>query len=161
MATSNSRLAIRCIPKGIRSYNFHLEGDGRQADLTFEWLAEEGLIEIDREVHEVRKDGALSGHWILESGGRTVASAQKSSVITRTFELEDSEARLTLRARSALGRSFRVEESGRGVAIIRPDHPFTRRATIHAGSNPITFTTLVFAFWLVVLMWRRGDSSGT
>lgn len=159
MPTNSSDLMIRCIPKGICSYNFTLEGDGCHADLRLDWLLEQGTIEIDGQLFEVRKHGPLSGHWTLESAGRTAVSAQKSNIVTRTFELQDLTAKCTLRAVSAFGRSFRIEKSGEAVVAIKPDHPLTRRATIQTGVSPLACTTLAFAFWLVALMWRRGDST--
>lgn len=161
MPIGESNVVIRCLTKGICSYDFRLEGGGRQADLRLEWLVEQGSIETGNEVLEVRKHGPLSGHWTLENGGSATAWAQKSNVVTRTFELEDSMAMYTLHARSALGRSFRILKLEQEVASIKPDHPWTRRATIVAHFDSVEFTTLAFAFWLVVLTWRRGDGASS
>src|SRR5262249_5602425 len=87
------------------------------------------------------------------------ASAQKSSAFTRTFEIESAHEILVLRAESAFGRSFLVERSGDVIATIRPDHAFTRRATIDVLARKWHFSTICFAFWLVVITWRRAASS--
>src|SRR6516165_9248871 len=79
---------------------------------------------------EVRKHGMLSGHWTLGQGRESVASAQKSSTFTRTFEIQSAEVTLVLGTESAFGRGFRIERSGQVLATIRPDDAFTRRAII-------------------------------
>jgi hypothetical protein len=150
---------IRCKPQGICSWNFFLDGDGHHASLVFHWAGEQGAITADGRPFEVRKHGVFSGHWTLDQGGASVASAQKSSAFTRTFEIHSAEDTLVLSAESALGRGFRVERSGETIATIRPDHAFTRRATIETLAQKWDFPTACFAFWLVVLIWRRAASS--
>ncbi|MCH9648673.1 MAG: hypothetical protein K0U98_10570 [Deltaproteobacteria bacterium] len=155
--TSNTTSLIRCIPKHLHSYDLCPQGDGSRADLRFNWFVERGTIEIDRRVLEIQKHGPLSGHWTLDCDGQEEASAHKSSVLTRSFEIQDSTANVSLRAISPFGRGFCIEESGQEIATIKPDHLFTRRSTIQMAAKPLAFTTVAFAFWLVVLMWRRGD----
>ena len=150
---------IRCKPKGICSWDFYLEGEGHPASLEFNWLSEQGAVIADGERFEVRKHGVLSGHWTLDRGGQEVASAQKSTAFTRTFEIQSPMGSLVLRAESAFGRSFRVERSGDVIATIVPDHAFTRRATIETLVQKWDFPTISFAFWLVVLTWRRAAKS--
>ena len=92
-----------------------------------------------------------------------MASAQKSTAFTRTFDVQDRSGALLLRAESAFGRSFRVERFGKVIATIFPDHPFTRRAKIEIIADACDFATVSFVFWLVVLTWRRAaknNSSG-
>jgi hypothetical protein len=152
---------IHCKPKGLCSWDFFLDGEAHHASLEFNWLGEQGTITADEEPFEVRKHGMLSGYWTLNHGGGTVASAQKSSPFTRTFEVQTADASLLLRAESAFGRSFCVEHSEEVIATIRPDHAFTRRATIETLAQKWDFPTLCFAFWLVVLTWRRAASSSS
>jgi len=150
---------IRCLPKGICSWDFNLDGEGHHASLEFNWLGEQGAIIADDVRLEVRKHGALSGHWTLEEGEEPIASAQKTSAFTRTFEIREGEDTLLLQAESALCRRFRLERSGEVMATIAPDHAFTRRATIETPGEKWDFRTVCFAFWLVVLMWRRAARS--
>jgi hypothetical protein len=152
---------IRCKPKGICSWDFLLDGEGHHASLVFNWVGEQGFITADGRPFEVRKHGAFSGHWTLNQGRESVASAQKTSAFTRTFEIQNAEDNLVLSAESALGRSFRVERSGEVIATITPDHAFTRRATIETFSQKWDFPSVCFAFWLVVLIWRRAASSSS
>ncbi len=60
---------IRCIPKGLFSWTFHLEGEGHHASMAFDWLKEEGDIAADGAPMEVRKSGAFSGHRNQEPDG--------------------------------------------------------------------------------------------
>lgn len=147
---------IRCIPKGLCSWNFDIAASGHFARAEFNWLGEQGNITIDGEYHEVRKHGALSGHWTLEADSTTVANARKSSAFTRTFELETSSGAVILRAQSALGRTMVLEGAGFD-GVIAPVHPLTRRATITGQISD--FRTACFAFWLTVLLWRRDAQS--
>lgn len=150
---------IRCIPRGLCSWDFLLDGEGHQATLEFNWLSEQGAVTADGTRLEIRKHGVLSGHWTLEHEGNEVASAQKSNAFSRTFEIQDPSGHLVLRAVSALGRSFHLERSGEVVATVSPDHLFTRRATIEILAEQWDLPTVCFSFWLVVLTWRRAASS--
>jgi hypothetical protein len=91
--------------------------------------------------------------------GQDVASAQKSTVFTRTFEIQDPSGELVLRAESPLGRSFRLERSDNVIATMRPDHAFTRRASIEILTKQWDLPTVYFSCWLAVLMWRRAAQS--
>ena len=152
---------IRCKPNGICSWNFLLDGEGHRATLEFNWLSEQGAINADGKHFDVRKHGVFSGHWTLGQAGREVAVAQKSTAFTRTFDVQDSSGPLVLRAKSAFGRSFRVERSGNVIATMFPDHPFTRRASIDIHIAQWDFITVSFLFWLVVLTWRRAAQSAS
>ena len=151
---------IRCIPKGVCSWDFFLDGEGHQGSLEFNWFGEQGVITADHVRFGVRKHGALSGHWTLNQDRESVASAQKSGAFTRTFEIQDAEQTLLLRADSAPGRSFRVERAGEVIVRITPEHALTHRATIETLGQKCGFRTVCFAFWLAVLMWRRAAASG-
>src|SRR5262245_45454905 len=152
---------IRCTPKGVCSWDFRLEGEGHSAVVEFDWLGERGAITADGVAFEVRKHGVFSGRWTLDRDGGAEVTAQKSSAFTRTFEIEGPGGTVLLSAESAFGRSFQVERLGEVVAAIRPDHAFTRRATIELPGRRGDFPTLCFAFWLVVLTWRRAASSSS
>jgi hypothetical protein len=127
--------------------------------LEFNWVGEQGAITADGVPFDVRKHGALSGRWTLDHDRESVASAQKSSAFTRTFEITEAQDTLLLCAESPLGRSFRVERSGETIVTIRPAHAFTRRAIIEVTGQKWDFRVVCFAFWLVVLTWRRAANS--
>ena len=152
---------IRCKPKGICSWDFFLDGEGHHASLDFNWLGEQGAISVDGTSFEVCKHGVLSGQWTLDDAGKHVATAQKSTAFTRTFEIQGAHGTLVLRALSSFGRSFCIERSDDVIATITPDHAFTRRATIETHAKNCDFTTTSFSFWLVVLTWRRAAQSSS
>ena len=149
---------IRCIPQSLCSWDFHLDDEEHRASLWFNWWSEQGTIIADGTRLEVRKHGLLSGHWTLEHARQELASAQKSSAFTRTFEIRSPMGSLVLSAESAFGRSFRVERSGHLMATVYPDHPLTRRSTIETLTQDFHFPTICFSFWLAVLTWRRAAS---
>ena len=73
---------IRCIPKGICSWDFVLDGEGHRSTLEFNWLIEQGAINADGKKFDVRKHGMFGGHWTLDHAGIALASAQKSNLFT-------------------------------------------------------------------------------
>ncbi len=152
---------IRCLPKGICSWDFFLEGEGRQASLEIHWMGEQGSLIADGKLLDVRKHGMFSGHWTLEQGGSILASARKSSAFTRTFEIQDSRETLQLEAESAFRRRFRLQRPEGVIANIVPDHALTRRSNIALLAEDWDFPTIAFAFWLVVLCWRRAAASSS
>jgi hypothetical protein len=150
---------IRCIPKGICSWDFSLVSEGHHASVSFHWLGEQGAIVADDVRLEVCKHGVVSGKWTLEQDGEPLIVAQKPAAYIRTFEVSDSHGTAVLRAESPFGRSFRIERANELIATIVPDHAFTRRATIETLAENCDFTALSFSFWLVVLTWRRAAQS--
>ena len=148
---------IECTPLGICSWNFRLEAAGTRALLTFNWMSEQGTITIDGFRFDVNKHGFLSGKWTLDRPNMPSISAQKG--FTRSFEIEDSSGHLRLAAESPFGRSFTIDRAGSVIAKIAPKHPFTRRGTIRLEKSAVDFCTVAFAFWLVVLTWRRAANN--
>ncbi|MAT69859.1 MAG: hypothetical protein CMJ58_10080 [Planctomycetaceae bacterium] len=146
---------IRCLPVALCSWDYTLEGPSGIASLQFDWMTEQGSIDADGVEFEIRKHGYTSGRWTLEFEGEETASAQKTSVFSRTFDLRAGGESFVLQARSALGRTFQMLRGGRVVATFAPDHPFTRRARIEPTVDDVNLVTLAFAFWLVAVVWRR------
>ncbi len=91
---------------------------------------------------DVCKHGIASGHWTLNQAEEELVTAQKASAFFRTFELQDRDRTLVLRAEAAFGRRFRIDASNDLIATIVPDHAFTRRATIETLAQGCDFTTL-------------------
>lgn len=146
---------ITCTPLGICSWKFDLRGDGHRARVAFAMAGESGSITTDGETFEVRKQGFMSGEWNLERSREVVASARKCSAFTRSFELEGPMGAVLLRAESAFTRSYLIERDEDPLAVIRPAHAFTRRATIELRADSYDWPTICLAFWLTVLMRRR------
>ncbi|MFD0893455.1 hypothetical protein KBB96_18670 [Luteolibacter ambystomatis] len=149
---------IRCLPRGICSPSYHLEGEGHQAEILFNAFGEGGELVIDGRSLTVEKQGFLSGSWALVDGGRVMATAGKTSAFTRTIEGEGPSGAFRLNAESVFGRTMLLETRN-GTAVISPDHAFTRRASI--GGPAADFTTACFAFWLTGMLWRRAAKNSS
>lgn len=149
---------IECNPLGICSWDFELQGEGLRARCGFGWPTESGWIDVDGSSFAVNKQGFFSGKWELVRALRTMATAEKRSTFTRSFDIHTSSGQYTLEADSFATRTMFLRGPG-GSATIEPAHVFTRRATIK-GSYP-DFETLCFAFWLTALTWRRAANNNT
>jgi hypothetical protein len=152
---------IRCTPQGLCSWNFFLDGENHHASVEFNWIGEQGALIADGIAFEVHKHGLFRGHWTLDRNQEIVASAQKANPFTRTFEIQHGQYCLILQAESPFGRSFCVQRSEEVIATICPVHAFTRRATIETFAPRWDFPTICFAFWLVVLTWRRAAANSS
>ena len=86
-----------------------------------------------------------------------IAEATKTAMV-RVFEVRWAGESYTLRAASALTRRFVIEQRAEVVGGIGPDHPFTRRNSIHLPEG-MPAEVGVFMFWLVALMWRRSQNA--
>jgi len=147
---------VVCLPLGMCSWDYELEGFGVRCTLEINWGSEQGRIQCNGEFYEIVKHGPFSGYWTMERDGAVVCSAQKTSAFTRTFEISHPAGEATLKAESAMGRTMVL--SGVGTeASIQPAHPFTRRATITGEWNELEH--VAFAFWLTIINWRRAANN--
>ena len=151
---------IRCLPKGVCSWDFVLDQDGLLAEVSFKLWSEKGVIERRGRVLDIHKNGLFSGEWSLLHEGQEVATADKASAFQRRFEIKKGLDEWQLRPESALGRSFLILRSNEAIGRIAPMHPFTRRATIEMYVPEYDADLMTFCFWLVVLTWRRAASGG-
>lgn len=149
--------SLTCLPQSF-SRNFRIRGTtGAEAGLTFNWF-EQGTIDWNGAKYKVVKHGPYSGHWTLEGSDGVVIDARKEA-FTRTFVLEgDSSGRMTLQAQELFTRDFELRQASDVVGTIRPMHMFTRQATIDCNGKVDELTQL-FAFWLVVITWRRAANN--
>ncbi|PCJ54183.1 MAG: hypothetical protein COA70_05995 [Planctomycetota bacterium] len=135
--------------------------EGGKASLVFNLMGEQGSLTLDGETYLVRKHGMGSGHWSLELDEQEVLSAQKVSMLSRRIEMSTPMGELTLSPESAMGRSFKLFREEQVLARIEPVHPFTRRSTIQLDAEDYDAPTLAFAFWLVLMSWRRAQQSNS
>jgi hypothetical protein len=156
-ALGGSRLT--CVPQSLLSGDYEVTGaSAGEGTVTFGLFTEEGGISLGRSEFAIRKHGWLSGKWSLEAGGKTYADAYKPSGLFRLFEVRSGEMLLTVKAQSAIARSFELVCQGATVGGIHPAHPFTRRSRIECSSS-VPEVVLLFAFWLAALTWRRASQS--
>lgn len=149
---------LYCLPRSICSWNFLIRDlPAGEASLEFDWLSEQGSISYAGKIYRIEKQGHFSGHWTVEREER-IADAQKESVLTRTFLLNTDSGTYTLQAQSIFSTSFELLQSGQRVGTIARKHPFTRRSLIDCRPSVDEMTQL-FAFWLVVIIWRRASDN--
>lgn len=150
---------LTCTPQSLCAWNFRVTGaSSGPAELTFNFLTEQGHISIGDSEFSVCKHGMLSGHWTLEHDGTTCADAHKPNAMFRSFEIRSGNVQLTVKAHSAVTRCYDILTNGSMAGTIRPAHPFTRRAFIECNSTVPELAQL-FSFWLVVVTWRRAANN--
>ena len=155
---------LTCLPNGLCSWDYRVLGtsDGSSA-LTFDFFREQGSITIGSTEYTVRKHGPFSGQWSLEHNGLVEYDAKKPNALFRSFDIRIGDIVLLLKAQSAFTRTYDIFLKQQSVGVIRPDHAFTRRASIMCNSVVPELAQL-FSFWLVVMTWRRArnnNSAGT
>ena len=151
--TNLATRTIQCIPKSICSWDYWLKTNEGTSSLTIGTMLEQGTISHAGRKRAVVKHGWLSGRWTLGTGNDK-ANAYKTSAFSNTFLISDRTGKYRLSS-SIFGREFTLKRGNELLAKFTPDHMFTRRATIQVRRQECEFTTLLFCFWLVALMWKR------
>ena len=147
-------------PYSVFSWNYLFQGEGHQAYWDQKWTSEQCSILIDDVLFEVKKHGVTSGLWTLEKEGLPHASAKKLSIWKRSFHIETPMGLLHLGSNGALKRSFFIGLEGEVIATIYPRNVVSRHAEMEIHFPEYDFPSLAFAFWLVILTWRRQQGSG-
>ncbi len=150
---------IQCVPKGVCSWNYVLQGAAEIAKVDFHLVKEQGKIAIGPRVFDVKKHGVGSGHWTLEEAGEVIVSAHKKSPLRRVFKMHSTMGNLKLEAELPMKRAFLLKHHDKELLRIAPMHALTKRATIDLKTSEYELPVVSFAFWLVVLTWRRAGSS--
>lgn len=146
---------LTALPSTLFSWNFRVVADeALVAEITFDFLTEQGTILHRGDLLAVRKHGPLSGRWTLERNGEPLAEAHKPSAFQRRFEVPTVGGTMSVEAKSAFGNGFELIVGDQIVGSIRPAHLFTRQANIDCDPT-VTERDQLFAFWLVALAWRR------
>lgn len=149
---------IEAVPKGVFSSGFLLQQDDRLiADLDGSSWREKADVQIDGETFRLYREGMMSGAFVLEWDGKTLARAIKPSVFSARFELVIGRRAFTLRKESMWSRRFGLFEGGQRVGGVAPAGMFTRRALIELPADWPS-SVQAFIFWLVLLIWRRDES---
>lgn len=149
---------IEAVPRGIFSNGFQLQQDGRViAELNASSWREKADVQIDGETFRLYREGMMSGAFLLEWNGDTLARAIKPSVFSDRFELEVGRRSFTLRKESMWSRRFGLFEGEQQVGRVAPSGMFTRRVLVELPADwPSSVQT--FVFWLALLMWNRENA---
>lgn len=151
-------MRITATPASWISYAYDVLGNGvKLCTVNVGWLRDVGQFELEGVTHQIRRE-PMWGDWVLTARGREVARANKPSAMFRSFTLTTAGRSYTLSALSAFGRSFTLEEGDETVGHVSPAGWFTRKIKTHFPPD-MPLAAKVFAIWLVVIMWKRGDES--
>lgn len=150
---------LELVPRFGSARRYTVRRDGQDiADITLGWVREAGDLTIDGVAHELRREGLLSGEFLLSRGGAVVARARKPSALRRRFEVRhDGQVYELVKARW-WGRRYDLRAGGRTIGSIGPHHAFTRRAEIALPAE-LAVPVQVFVAALVVLLWKRDSQA--
>lgn len=122
------------------------------------WLRERADVTIADKTFTVLRDSMLKGSFALKWGEQVAARARKTSLFTRSFDVETGGEHLRLAAVSIWRREFGVYRNGEQIGRIAPTSLFRRSAVIDLPDD-VPLPVQVFLFWLVIILWRRSANS--
>lgn len=121
------------------------------------WWSDKGALTVKGVTYTARREGVMSGAWVLESVAGAVARATKPSALRRSLIVEHAGRHYTLRAASVLGREFVLFDGATRIGSLSREGIFTRRAAVDLPSTmPIVLR--VFVIWLTVRLWKHERS---
>lgn len=161
---------LRAAPTAWYSSNFRLfQNDTEVGLLKLARLKERASFAVKEVEFEMYREG-LIGDFVLSFQGNILARADKTSVLTRTFEITVEEQRYVLEAESSMQRAFQLRAAEAGedgetdgnnmLGRIAPEGVFTRRATIDLPDG-VPLPVQAFCFWLVLVMWNRAAAAAS
>ncbi|MFT5289433.1 MAG: hypothetical protein ACI8QS_001296 [Planctomycetota bacterium] len=150
---------LTAIPKSWFSWGYEIFQDSRSVALLDQaHMREKGEILIQERNYQIGREGLLSGAYFLRRDGENVATATKTSAFTRTFEVFTEGGLFTLASATAFKRRFVLRDGEKIIGSISPKTWISRKAVVDLPEN-FPLEIQVFITWLVVLMWRREQSS--
>lgn len=152
-------MALTMVPARWLSWDYTvMDRDRRVAVLDLSTWRERAEIVIGDVTHRVFREHAMSGDFLIETGGRELARATKPSAFRNTMIVHYGGRDYTLRKASIWRRGFVLMDGERQIGSITPDNAWTRRAT---ANLPTDWPTPIAAFviWLVIILWKRDASS--
>jgi hypothetical protein len=151
---------LQLVPQGWLTWNFDvLENERHVAEIKTSTLPESGTLSIEGLSYRAYREGMLSGEFLLESEGQTIARAQKPSAFLNTFEVQYSDRSYTLKKESFVGRSFVLFEGDREVGSLRPNGFLSRKAVVSLPAD-MPMPVQAFVMWLTIILWRREANAG-
>ncbi len=128
------------------------------ADIDMSWFRERAEVVIEDQIYVFARESMLQGTFALRQSDQVLASARKTSVFMRAFDVETEGRQLTLSAVSVWRREFGLYHDGIQIGCIYPRSWLGRTAVIDLPEE-LTLPTQVFLFWLVLVLWRRAANS--
>ena len=146
---------LRAEPVSWGSWSYRvLRGESCLARFDIGWFRERGEIVIDHVVHDVRRDGLVSGPFVMRRGRETIVSAIKPSMFERRFEIDCSGSDYAFTSASSFNRKFVLREHGREIGAVRPVHFLSRKAIVDLPPE-MPLDVQVFLTWIAIAMWKR------
>jgi hypothetical protein len=146
---------LTVVPKHLFSWDCELrEGESLVARLEIPYWGEHGTLRAQGEAWQLGREDWFHGQYFLRQAGRTLATAEKPSVLVRSFDVRFDSARYVWQARFPLVRSFALVAGGTEVGSMVPDAPFTRRSAVDLPAE-LSLERKAFLVWLALLLWRR------
>lgn len=158
-SANSEAMKFHCQPKSWFSWSYSVIGNGRQADIVMKSMSESGSLTVDGESFAITKEGWLKGHWVLQQAGQAVATARKTSPFSRSVEVCVGDQTLLLEPEAVFRRSYRLRKNDIPLARIYPASWASRKAVIETYHADTSVALSCFAFWIVLLLWRRAASS--
>ena len=124
------------------------------------WWKDKAEINLQGATYIARREGVMSGAYLLESPTGVVARATKPSVWRRSLIVEHAGRTYTLGPASAWRREFVLFEGSTRIGSISPESMFTRRAVVDLPPS-VPFIAQVFIIWLTATLWKHDEASGT
>ena len=139
-------------PRGLFSWGFTVRQDGDTiADIDLSWFGERAEIRAGGQTYSAYRESLLAGTFVLQSGERALARAQKVSAFARAFAIDLAGRPLELKATSVWTREFGLSEGGVPVGRIGPAGWFGRRAVIDLPAD-VPLPAQLFLLWLVLVL---------
>ena len=148
-----------------RRGRFRVTRDGSPfGHMEFRALAEAGAIVMGDRRLTIRREGTMSGAWLLEEdtpgvGAQVVASAEKPSAWRNGIILRmPGRPELRLKRASAWKPVFELAEADRRLGAIRRTSVWRRRVQAELPDD-VPPPLQLFALWMAMLLYRRDDSA--
>lgn len=122
------------------------------------WWADKGEFTVHNVTYTARREGVVSGAFILESAAGVLARAVKPSALRRSLIVEHAGREYTLRAASAFRREFVLLDGATRIGSLSPEGLVTRRAAVDLPPA-LPLVVRVFIIWLTATLWKHDEAA--
>jgi hypothetical protein len=129
------------------------EGGDAIAEINPSWFGERAEIRVKGRAYSAYRESMLAGTFVLQSGERALARAQKVSAFVRAFDIDLAGRPMELKAISFWAREVGLFENGVRVGRIGPVGWFGRQVVIDLRLD-VPLPARLFLLWLVLVLWR-------
>jgi len=123
------------------------------------WWSDKAEINLQGATYIARREGVMSGAYLLESPTGVVARATKPSIWRRSLIVEHAGHTYILRPASAWRREFVLCDGPTRIGSISPESVFTRRAVVDLPPA-LPLIAQVFIIWLTATIWKHDEAAG-